>query len=428
MSREIVMPNVGAAADEATLVEWLVTEGDEIAVGQPLFEVESDKVTLVIEASEPGRVARLLVNAGATVPVGSAIALLDLAAESAVEARPDSEAESALARTPLADQLYPEVVVGSATAAASSARVDVSPRARALATELGVDLAMVVGTGPNGRIVEADIRATHVTGGMASPPISGPSSMSASGQADATLSGLRGHRAVVARRMTKSARTTAAVTLTREVAADAIVAARERLRAQHSSVADALSFDLVLAVLVARALGEHPALNTSLGSDGIVTHEQANIGIAIDGESGLVVPVVRNAGARPIEEIAKEWRGLRERARTGAATPTDLSGGTFTITNLGHLGVDAFTPIINLGECAVLGVGRMVERPIAHNGELGIGQVSILSLTFDHRLVDGASAAKFLAKLTELIEHPDRAYVLEQTHDDDSSGRGREGG
>jgi pyruvate dehydrogenase E2 component (dihydrolipoamide acetyltransferase) len=402
MTHEVLMPNLGAAAEEATLLQWFVAEGQEVAVGQPFFEVESDKSTVVVEVTDAGRVARLLAEAGDTVAIGTPVALLDVPGE-------ESSSPTAMNASAAATSTPNEPALGGTEGAVPVRRgAHASPRAVAMAQQVGVDLDAISGTGPDGRILEADVRSTYMRAGVGPAPTGVPGS-----PASARLAALSGPRGVIACRLADSAHTTAAVTLTREVAGDPIARARAALRSRHPDVADALSFDLLLAAITARALIQHPALNASLGPDGIVVHRSVHVGIAIDGASGLVVPVLRDVAERSITDLAADWRGLRQRALDGTAAPGELSGGTFTITNLGKLGVDAFTPIINPGECAILGIGRMIERAVVRDGRLTVGKTAILSLTFDHRLVDGAPAARFLGRLAELVEHPDESSIVE---------------
>jgi pyruvate dehydrogenase E2 component (dihydrolipoamide acetyltransferase) len=336
-----------------------------------------------------------------------------------------------------------------------SGRLFASPRARKLAREREVDLAQVSGTGPGGRVVERDVMAVLETLPKATPVArrladqagldlravrgSGPGgritkddverALAESQVAEAavpatpehetvrpeTLKPMTGVRAVIARRMAESHQTTAPVTLTTEADATAFVEVREGLKA---SLADELGFNLgyndLLIKLVARALREFPYMNARLedtgDGSGVIRHlGEVNVALAVDTERGLLVPVVRAADRKELAEIAREVRELVARAQSGQALPDELSGSTFTITNLGMYEIDAFTPIINLPETAILGVGRIVARPAVVDGGVGVRQLMWLSLTFDHRLVDGAPAARFLQRIKQFIEEP---YLL----------------
>jgi pyruvate dehydrogenase E2 component (dihydrolipoamide acetyltransferase) len=194
-----------------------------------------------------------------------------------------------------------------------------------------------------------------------------------------------------------------------EVGGEGLVTAVEDLRVRNPNVAEGITFDLLIARCVARALVEHPQLNATLTTQGIVLRDHINVGIALDATSGLIVPVLRDTAERPLLKLARTWRELRARALAGRGSSEDLAGGTFTVTNLGHLGIDYFSPIINPGETAILGVGRIAYRPVIRDGHVRVGRTIPLSLTFDHRVVDGAQAARFLKRLGELIEQPEAA-------------------
>jgi pyruvate dehydrogenase E2 component (dihydrolipoamide acetyltransferase) len=375
----------------------------------------------------------------------------DISAYVAKEPSMASEAEGAGSAT--ADE---PVVPAVETTVVDRERIAASPRARRLAREEGADLAEVVGTGPNGRIAERDVRAyleqrpevTPVARRLAEregidirtlegtgsggritkddveralatqPEVTPFAAATAAAGAAVAEAPIVGVRARIARRMHESHRATAPVTLTTEVNASAFVALRETLK---GSLSDELGFNLgyndLLIKVVAHALREFPAMNAHLARDeaddltGMVVHQfkRVHVGLAVDTDRGLLVPVVRDADQKRLVEIARNVRRLIERAQSGAATPDELSGGTFTITNLGMYDVDAFTPIINLPEVGVLGVGRIKPEPAVVRDEIEIQQRLWLSLTFDHRLVDGAPAARFLQRIKALIEEP---YLL----------------
>jgi len=422
------MPVLGETMNEGTVVEWLKQEGQPVRRGEVLFTVESDKATLEVEAPADGYLRQVLVPAGATVPVLTVVGL--------ITDEPETEPETRFFGKNLVSQ--------------PGERLFASPRARKLARERGVDLGLVSGSGPDGRIVERDVAAYLAAQPVATPvarrmaeqagldlrtvqgsgpggritkedveraiapsPPSFPSFPSAPPPSTAEVP-LSGVRAVIARRMAESHRTTAPVTLTTEADVTEFVVVRERLKA---SLADELGFNLgyndLLIKLVARALREFPYMNARLeggteeGAGGIIRHlAQVNVALAVDTERGLLAPVVHDADCKGLAEIAREVRELVERARSGLALPDELSGSTFTITNLGVYDVDAFTPIINLPETAILGVGRIKARPAVVDGEICVRQTMWLSLTFDHRLVDGAPAARFLQRIKQLVEEP----------------------
>jgi pyruvate dehydrogenase E2 component (dihydrolipoamide acetyltransferase) len=404
MSSELLMPRLGVASDEQTLLAWSVKEGDRVEVGQPVFDVETDKAVMSVEATEAGRIGKILVPEGTAITAGTPVAIL-LAEGEAFSAAPEPATEPA--HVPV-DTQRPDHAVSSPdetgthpprsspAGVLNERRNRASPRARAAAKELGVDIQGIDGTGPRGRVLESDVRRAaeaqplpSAVGGLEDAPVPQPMSSI---------------RATIARRMAASAAETAAVTLTREVIADALVSKRQALRAQ---LGKPVPFDVLLAVLCARALKSHPSVNASLNGSAIQMHQAVHIGIAVDTDRGLLAPVLRDVDRRDLPTLLDEWQALFRRTQSGSAGPDELAGATFTLTNLGPFGIDAFTPIINLPNAAILGVGRILSRPAVVNGSISVVQAMVLSLTFDHRLVDGAPAARFLGHLADLIEHPE---------------------
>ena len=276
-----------------------------------------------------------------------------------------------------------------------SARVKpaISPRARRLAGELGVDWTQLSGSGRSGRITEDDVRAASTTADSASEAVNGSSD-----EAAIERTRLSPVRRVIADRMSQSSRDNATVTLTAEIDATRMVELRGRCPAPKPGYTD------VFVRLAALALADHPVLNASLDDGHVLLHRSIHVGIAVDTDAGLLVPVIRDADRKSLEKIREEAAALAARAREGQLRPDDLRGGTFTITNLGMHGVDAFTPIINPPQSAVLGIGRIAMRPVVRDGQVVARYTAILSLTFDHRLVDGGPAARFLAALREAAE------------------------
>ncbi len=390
MPFRVIMPDLGAASADSTLLRWLAAGGELVKQGQALFEAESDKATIEIEAGGSGRLVPL-VSPGTAVPAGGVIALLLAPGESypLEDEEPSKVGLPPYAEVPgvgLASQKQIDRLPG---------RLIITPLARRLARSGGLNPRTLSGSGPRGRIIAADVRAAR-----ASP---------ADAPAVAPITPLR---AAIARHMGDSAHTVAPVTLTTEVEAEGLVALRRRLQAELAPHAEWASYDLLLARLAAQALSEFPLLNASWGEAGIIFHPQIHIGVAVDTERGLLVPVLKDVPGRSLAELARDLHEMIDRARDGRSLPEDLAGGTFTITNLGGFGIDAFTPIIHLPECAVLGVGRVRAAPVVRGSELAVGQVLALSLTFDHRLVDGAPAARFLARLSQLVQIADRAVQL----------------
>jgi pyruvate dehydrogenase E2 component (dihydrolipoamide acetyltransferase) len=407
MVTEVILPKMGQTMKEGTIIEWVKREGDPVERGDLLFAFESDKATLEVEATTRGFLRKILVPVGQTVPILTVVALITHTADEDIEGYQveGPEVQRMEAQAPaLEPATLPLPAVEPATG-----RTLASPRARKLAQEKGVDLALVTGTGPHGRIVEQDV-LDYLTllpkvapTQPSAPPTGAPSVESAP---------LTGLRRIIAERMAASAHTTARVTLVTETDATAFVEVREQLKVH---VADewgfAPGYSDLLGIIVARALREFPYMNVRLSSDGqAIEHLPAvNLGMAVDTERGLLVPVIRNADQKGLRAFGTELRALVGRARAGKSLPDELTGGTFTITNLGMHEIDAFTPIINPPEAAILGVGRIQAKPVVRDGQIVVRQMWTLSLAFDHRLVDGAPAARFLQRIKQLIENP---YLL----------------
>jgi pyruvate dehydrogenase E2 component (dihydrolipoamide acetyltransferase) len=449
MVSQVIMPKLGQTMEEGAIVEWIRKEGDPVSRGDLLFTVESDKAVLEVESTARGFLRKILVPEGQTVKVLTVVALITRTADEELPAssldQPGIQSATAQPTTePTAlDAPHTPQQTEQAAAGQPAGRIFASPRARRSAREKGVDLALVSGTGPRGRIVEADVLAHHAARPKATPvarktaaalgidlgsvtatgaggritktdveaAAPAPSrQLAAMPKADTTP--LTGLRRIIAERMADSHSTTARVTLVTEADATVLVTLREQLRA---SVAEewgfAPGFNDLLCLVVARALGEFPYMNARYSEDGqaIDRIPYVNLGLAVDTDRGLLVPVIRNADALGLRALGNEFRALVERARAGKSLPDDLTGGTFTITNLGMYEVDAFTPIINLPEAAILGAGRIQSKPVVHDGQIVIREMWTLSLAFDHRLVDGAPAARFLQRIKHLVENP---YLL----------------
>jgi pyruvate dehydrogenase E2 component (dihydrolipoamide acetyltransferase) len=292
--------------------------------------------------------------------------------------------------------------VGSAAREDRPEEPGITPVARRLAEERGLDWRSVQGSGPRGQVTREDLERS-VTAAPAPPAATAPV-VEAAGEADEILEviPLAGVRALIAERMSQSHRDTAPVTLTAEADATALVQLRQQLAEDGVEV----SYNDLLLHTLARALREHPRLNASLDGDSVKLWRRVDVGLAVDAERGLLVPVVRSVDRKGLAQLAAETKSLSERARAGRCAPEELRGSTFTLTNLGMFGIDAFTPIINLPECAILGVGRIKEQPVAIGGQVVIRHMVWLSLTFDHRLVDGGPAARFLQRVVQLAERP----------------------
>ncbi len=376
MVTKVVMPRLSLTMKEGTVVQWFKKEGESVQKGEPLVEVLSEKVTYDVEAPESGILRRILVAEGSNVPIDQAIGMIAALDE------PITEAAVTAHFSPLEVERAPAVSEPKAVAVAQSEeRVLASPAARRLARELGVDLGHVKGTGPEGRIVEDDVRR------FAEQPSVLPRVKE--------VIPLVGIRKTTAERLSYSARTAPHSTITMEVNMTNAVKIHEET---------AVSYTDLLIKAVATALRDHPFLNATLENEQIKVFEDINVGFAVATEQGLVVPVVHNADQKTVSEIAAKVKELVEKARQGKLSKEDLTGGTFTITNLGMYGVDVFIPIINPPETAILGVGRIAEKLTLVDNQVKIKPVMQLSLSYDHRIVDGAPAAQFLQKVKQVLE------------------------
>ncbi|MBI5877423.1 MAG: 2-oxo acid dehydrogenase subunit E2 [Chloroflexi bacterium] len=445
MAYEIVMPRLGWTMEEGVFLEWLMHDGDAVKIGDLLCQVEGDKAVNEIESFESG-VLRIPPDApppGAKIKVGTLLGYIVAPGETAPFEKGGGSPATAAAPAPVATAAAPATTPQSAAPARSNAPT-ISPRARRIAGELGVAWEGLKGSGRTGRIVERDVRAASAAK-PAAVPASGQLRISPLAQRRAAELGvdlqrlvaaqpgkrievadieaaaaaqpttdatgpLSGVRRIIAERMGTSAHTTAPVTLTTEADATELVRLRRAIAddLQGTNAATPTYNDL-LAKIVSVALSEHPALNVSLIGDGLVQHAAVHVGLAVDTERGLLVPVVRDVQSKSVQAIAAESARLLEQVRAGKISPDDLRGGTFTITNLGMYEIDAFTPIINLPECAILGVGRIVARPVVvdeASETVAVRKMVALSLTFDHRLVDGGPAARFLQRIKQLVERP----------------------
>ncbi len=447
MPTEVLMPKWGLTMKEGKVSRWFKNEGDSVSEGEPLFEVETSKITNTVESPADGILFQILVPAGMTVPVQTVVALLASPGESpqrrevmtetgggtdvpepeaSTEKPPDGEKPFVRA-TPLARRLAKEkhIDLSQVEGTGPGRRIteedvrryeesqpkgpDISPKAMKLAQDAGIDLSTIKGSGPGGRITKVDIlRAMHPSAGQlgVSPPSAGPGRPAARVMAGQTIP-LTGMRRLIADNMMTSLHNSAQLTVFVELDATELTAFRDGVREKfrHDETVR-ISLNDIISLAVCRALRDHPIMNSWLVDDNIVVHDHVHLGIAVALPDGLIVPNVKNAHRKGLLELASEIRSLAAKARSGGLTMDDIQGGTFTISNVSMLGVDGFTPILNPPETAILGVGRTVEKAAVCRGEVGIRTMMTLSLTFDHRVVDGAPAMEFLRSLADLLENP----------------------
>src|SRR5262245_48836280 len=398
------MPKFGLTMTEGTIQKWFKAEGDAIKAGEPLFEVETEKVLYEVESPASGTVAKLLYAIEAVVPVGLPVAVIAEAGENLAEVAArygDGAPAAKAAATPA-----PAAVSPAAGAAPTGGRREGAPvpAARKLAEEHKVDLARVVGTGPGGRVTREDVQKIIDAGGQAPAPTAAPSPAAPAASAPAGQSlPLRGMRKVIAERMHKSLQGSAQLTITTEVDVTQLIDRRQEVQREFN----ATYTDFIIQAC-AHALKQHPRMNAALDGDAIHLQEHISVGVAVALDEGLIVPVIHNTDKKSLKDIAQEARGLAEKARAGKLTLEEVSGGTFTVSNLGMYGVDGFTPILNTPQTGILGVGRIVEKPVIYRGEVAKRSLMVLSLTFDHRVIDGAPAGAFLQTVADLLAHGNR--------------------
>lgn len=459
MATKMLMPLLGQTMEEGTIIKWFKKEGDELKAGEPLLEVMTDKVNMEVEAPESGVLRKILAKEDDIIPVKDPIAIIGSADESidhllgeggaapaeVVEPSQAERAELAAAESQApAAPMAPEKPQTVPAAPAPEGRLFASPAAKRVAQEQGIDINELAGrgTGPEGRIVEKDVmdyvaskpKATPLAGKMAADmgvqigavpgtgiggkvtsedveraaaaPVSIPAQAAPAVSIGATIP-YTGMRKSVGQNVAMSAQTSPHVTLVAEVDMSECVKFRKQILDDiEKNYGVRISFTDIIVKAAARAIYDKPIVNSSLQDAKIVVHDRVNMGIATAIEGGLVVPVVKDVQSKSIPQISKEIKELVARARTGQAGGDDFRGGTFTITNLGAYGVQSFNPIITPGQSAILGVCAIVEKPVVVKGEIAVRSMMNLCLSFDHRVMDGAPAAEYLARLKTILESP----------------------
>lgn len=461
MATEVIMPKWGLTMKEGKLARWLKSEGESVQAGEPLFEVETDKITNSVEAPIDGVLARIVVPAGETAEVQAVLGIIAAPGEevgpvsggSAKQETPDSAASTPQASAsegdsgqeeefvpamPAARRLAKELGVRLSSVAGSGPKgritvkdvkafaesgggINASPQAIEFAKKKGVDLADVQGSGEGGKITKADIlramnpnyaagQQPQAAAPQAAPKSEAPASAPAAPVAasgEDTIVPMEGMRKIIADNMHASLTNAAQLTVFVEADVTEMVALRKTLLERNKRNPDyRLSYNDIIACAVCRALKRHPVMNATLQEDGIHQHAHVNLGIAVALPEGLIVPNVKQADTYGLEELAVRVRDVAGRARKGGLDMDEISGGTFTISNVSMLGMDGFTPILNPPETGILGVGRVLEKPAVKNGEICIRSMMTLSLTFNHMVTDGAPAMTFLRELADMLEQP----------------------
>ena len=446
---QVFMPRLSDTMTEGTVSTWTKGVGDRIEKGDVIAEIETDKATMELEAYDAGILEQILVAVGTTVPIGEVIAMIGdgsgtaapaapVAATVAPVAAPAAAAPAAAApaaAAPAAAPPAPAAPAATPTAPdappANGRHPLASPLARSIARDAGLDLTTVAGSGPGGRIVRADVQhaiaalgASGATGSKPSPSTAASTLASPAAPVVQLPTGpddeeipLNNVRRITARRLVESMQQAPHFYLTSVVAADELVTARARineglatLAAGHEGAmatgATKISVNDLVVKAVAIALRAHPEVNVSFGGDKLIRHRRVHIGIAVALPDGLIVPVIRDADTKTVTQISAETRDLASRARAGKLKPDEFTGSTFSVSNLGMFGIDQFTAVINPPEAAILAVGATKQEPVVRDGQVVVGHSMAITLSIDHRALDGATGAKFLADLTALLQNP----------------------
>ncbi len=423
---EVTMPRLSDTMEEGTIASWLKKPGDQVAKGDVIAQIETDKATMDLTSFEAGTLQEILAPEGSTVAIGKPVARIgsaaapakgDAKAEPPPKAAEPQAAEATGSETPTSPEARGNVAEAPEPTASPSAqpttpapsaprddvdatadgKVRASPMARHIAAEHGIDLAQVQGSGPQGRVIRSDVEAALASG----PKAAAAQPQTAPAQDDERVA-LSQMRRTIARRMAESTRTVPHFFLTVTVDATELVKLRKQIVDQGVKV----SFNDLVVKAAAATLRKVPEVNVSFADDALIKHRQVHIGIAVATERGLIVPVVRDVDLKPLSQIAQESRDLAERAQTGKLQPNDYSGGTFTVSNLGMFGIEQFNAVINPPEAAILAVGAITREPAEFQGEIALRERMKLTLSVDHRALDGATGARYLQALKELLEKP----------------------
>ncbi len=389
---DVVMPRLSDSMEEGTILTWLKAAGEQVAVGEDLVEIETDKASMTYQADAAGELT-ILAGEGETVPLGGVIARIGEPGAAAGETAPAAPASTT----------------------GNGGRGKASPLARRIARELGVSLAGIAGSGPRGRIVKADVLASagdaasaqQPTPAAAAPAAAAPApASSASGKGDVIVQQLTRQQQTAARRMAEAKATIPDFSISLDVDMAPAVDLRAQLKRAAGEGAVAPSYNDLVVKAAALALREEPRANGSYRDGTYELYSRVNVGIAVAAEDALIVPTIFDADGKSIGQVAREARELAERVRSGTITPPELSGATFTVSNIGMFGIAQFTPVINPPQAAILAVGALRETPVVVDGRLAPGLRMTLTLTCDHRILNGADGARFLSRICALLESP----------------------
>lgn len=442
MAKKVIMPKQGLLMTDGTITSWMIEEGEQIEEGQPLFEMETDKLTIEIDSPASGTLLKIIKGPGEVVPITETIGVIGEPGEDISEflEEESSDSEEEIVEEDIPQKEKKSRKVEEAEIREPGDRIFITPRAKKLAKDEEIEYSNILGTGPKGLIIEEDvieaiknpakkIKSTPVAGKMAKEhgidmaEISGsgvhgriskedieeavrlrnqPGALENRGEKLIPLTGIR---RIISEKMMESTQNTAQANHRMKVDMSEIIRLREKLKAEEIKV----SFNDILVKITSKALMEYPEINSTLTDEGIIAKEYVNMGIAVSISNGLIVPVVTNADLLTIREINSVSSELIEKARTGTLELDEYSGGTFTISNLGMFDIDEFTAIINTPESAILAVGKINKEPVVEGEDIVVKPMMVLSLTYDHRIIDGALAAKFLQRIKAIINNP---YLL----------------
>jgi pyruvate dehydrogenase E2 component (dihydrolipoamide acetyltransferase) len=431
MAQEIVMPRLSDSMEEGTILRWLKSPGDQVERGEELVEIETDKANMVYEAPAAGALIELVAGEGDTLAIGEVIARVGepgetpsgdgAAADAGREPEEEAEEADAPSASPAradAPSASPAQPTPATSTPAEDGRVKASPLARRIATENGVELAAIPGSGPGGRIVKADVERAIAAGPAPAPPAApAPAPEPAEPtpgvrERPETAKGTVSHedltklQQTVARRMAESKATAPHFYLSVEIDMSRAVEARARLKAAAPEGEPVPSFNDMVVKASAIALREHPRANGAYRDGRLEVYSRVNVGVAVAGQNALVVPTVFDADRKGLRQIAAESRALAQRVRDGTVTPPELSGGTFTVSNLGMFGISNFAAVINPPQAGILAVGEIAERPVVRQGEITAAHLMSVTLACDHRILYGADGARFLDRIRGLLEEP----------------------
>jgi pyruvate dehydrogenase E2 component (dihydrolipoamide acetyltransferase) len=445
MATKVIIPKQGLQMTEGTITKWIIKEGDKVKEGSPLFEMETDKLTITIDSPGTGTLLKILKQEGETAPITKTIAIIGEVGEDITgllkEAGTGENGEANANAKASDESLKPEAPEikeeEPLKAKASGGRIFITPRAKMIAEEEGINISNIWGTGPDGLIIEKDVKeyvssketcpkATPLAkkvaqqGGIDLSDIEGTGAGGKITRTDVELAQARakkadtragrvipfsGMRKVISQRVMESLQGMAQANHRMKVDMSEVIRVREKLKAEGIK----FSFTDILVKVVSKALKDFPILNSSLTGEGILIKDYVNMGIAVAVENGLIVPVIKDADLLSLEEISVISAELIDKAKSGTLNPDEYSGGSFTITNLGMFDIDEFTAIINPPESAILAIGKIGRVPVAEGDNVVIRPIMVLSLTYDHRIIDGAPAAKFLQRVKQIMQNP---YLL----------------